>query len=218
MPKGRPGDYGHVISPGILTPTPGKQIAALGAIVLIGAAIPRITAQTGIFALQQAKKGASFHRKIVGPATSVMSAYSTVDAFRKIRGGGHRLAFDVDYEPWDPKWVPPFPYLGQIPLIRPRLEIGAEPYEQTLSRAREDTVRSSHVPGPVETPKTIGGPSAQTKPGTSRKKPRGMISLANRRGAPTSGRRRPRTVRYRKGGCPPGYRYDRRRKMCVLIK
>eukprot|EP00661_Eupelagonemidae_sp_cell13_P014818 gene14818-biopygen3623 len=40
-----------------------------------------------------------------------------------------------------------------------------------------------------------------------------MISRANRRGPPTSGTRRPRTVRYRKGGCPPGYRYDRRRRM-----
>ena len=87
-----------------------------------------------------------------------------------------------------------------------------------MSRVREDTVRSSRVPGPVETPKTMGGPSAQTKPGASRNKPRGMISLANRRGPATSRERRPRSPKalpYRKGGCPPGYRYDRRKKMCI---
>ena len=83
-----------------------------------------------------------------------------------------------------------------------------------LSTGGEHTSRS----GTPYAGTSIPGSSAQTKPGTSRKKPRGMISLANRRGAPTSGRRRPRTVRYRKGGCPPGYRYDRRRRMCVLTK
>ncbi len=198
----------------VFTPTPGKQVAVLGTLVLLGAAIPQMTAQTGIFALQQAKKGASFHRKVVGPVTSVMSAYSAVDAFRKIRKGGHRLAFTVKYEPWDPKWVPPFPYLGQIPLIRPRLDIGTEPYEQTLSRGGEHTSRSGTPGAGTSTP----GPSAQTKPGTSRKKPGRRVPLADRRGPATSRERRPRTVRYRKGGCPPGYRYDRRRRMCVLTK
>ena len=82
------------------------------------------------------------------------------------------------------------------------------------SRGGEHTSRSGTPRAGTSTP----GPSAQIKPRTSRKKPRGMISRANRRGAPTSGRRRPRTVRYRKGGCPPGYRYDRRRRMCVLTK
>ena len=180
----------------------------------VGAAIPRITVQTGIFALQQAKKGATFYRSAVGPVTSVMSAYSTVEAFRKIRGGGHRPAYAVNYEPWDPHWVPPFPYLGEIPLIRPRLEIGTEPYEQTLSRGGEHTSRSGTPGAGTSTP----GPSAQTKPGTSRKKPGRRSPLAGRRGPATSRERRPRTVRYRKGGCPPGYRYDRRRKMCVLTK
>ena len=87
-------------------------------------------------------------------------------------------------------------------------------HDHFKSRGGEHTSRSGTPIAGTSTP----GPSAQTKPGTSRKKPRGMISLANRRGAPTSGRRRPRTVRYRKGGCPPGYRYDRRRRMCVLTK
>ena len=90
----------------------------------------------------------------------------------------------------------PISYLGMI---------------QLESRGGEHTSRSGTPIAGTSTP----GPSAQTKPRASRKKPRGMISRANRRGAPTSGRRRPRTVRYRKGGCPPGYRYDRRRKMCV---
>ena len=77
---------------------------------------------------------------------------------------------------------------------------------QLESRGGEHTSRS----GTPSSGPSIPGPSAQ--------KPRGMISLVNRRGAPSRGRRRPRTVRYRKGGCPPGYRYDRRRKMCVLTK
>ena len=81
-----------------------------------------------------------------------------------------------------------------------------------LSTGGEHASRSGTPYAGSSTP----GPSAQNQPGTSRKKPRGMISPANRRGPPTSGRRRPRTVRYRKGGCPPGYRYDRRRRMCVL--
>ncbi len=139
------------------TPTPGRQAAVLATLVLLGASVPQMTAATGVSALQKVNTGASLYRTIVGPVTSLMSAYSTVDAFTKIRGGGHKPAFAVDYEPWDPMWVPPFPYLGQIPLIRPRLEIGTEPYEQTLSRAREDTVHTSRVPGPVETPKSMGG-------------------------------------------------------------
>lgn len=81
------------------------------------------------------------------------------------------------------------------------------------SRPGEHTSRG----GTPETGKSIPGASApKGRSRLSSKKPRGMISRANRRGAPISGKRRPRTVRYRKGGCPPGYRYDRRRRMCVL--
>ena len=83
--------------------------------------------------------------------------------------------------------------------------------EDYMSRGGEHTSRSGTPRAGTSTP----GPSAQTKPRTSRKKPGRRAPLADRRGPATSRERRPRTVRYRKGGCPPGYRYDRRRKMCV---
>ena len=88
-------------------------------------------------------------------------------------------------------------------------------HDHFTSRGGEHTSRSG-------TPRIAGtstpDPSAQTKPGASRKKPGRRAPLADRRGPATSRERRPRTVRYRKGGCPPGYRYDRRRRMCVLTK
>jgi hypothetical protein len=82
-----------------------------------------------------------------------------------------------------------------------------------LSTGGEHASRSGTPYAGTSTP----GPSAQNQPGTSRKKPGRRVPLADRRGPATSRERRPRTVRYRKGGCPPGYRYDRRRRMCVLI-
>lgn len=57
-----------------------------------------------------------------------------------------------------------------------------------------------------------------------RKSQRGLGSATKRTGRPKSRKtmrarsaRRPRFVPYRKGGCPPGYRYDPRRKMCIQI-
>ncbi len=81
-----------------------------------------------------------------------------------------------------------------------------------MSTGGEHTSRSGTPYAGTSTP----DPSAQNQPGASRKKPGRRAPLADRRGPATSRERRPRTVRYRKGGCPPGYRYDRRRRMCVL--
>lgn len=58
---------------------------------------------------------------------------------------------------------------------------------------------------------------------TKRKKSkRGPGSARKRTGRPKSRKTmrarsapKPKMVRYRKGGCPPGYRYDPRRKMCI---
>ncbi len=86
-------------------------------------------------------------------------------------------------------------------------------YDASKSRPGEHTSRS----GTPETGKSIPGASAQKgRSRPSSKKPGRRTPLADRRGPATSRERRPRTVRYRKGGCPPGYRYDRRRRMCVL--
>lgn len=81
-----------------------------------------------------------------------------------------------------------------------------------LSTGGEHTSRS----GTPYAGTTIPGSSAQNQSRVSRKKPGRRAPLADRRGPAISRERRPRTVRYRKGGCPPGYRYDRRRRMCVL--
>jgi hypothetical protein len=57
-----------------------------------------------------------------------------------------------------------------------------------------------------------------------RESKRGLGSAVKRTGRPKSRKTmrarsapKPKMVRYRKGGCPPGYRYDPRRKMCIQI-
>lgn len=58
-----------------------------------------------------------------------------------------------------------------------------------------------------------------------KKSQRGPGSAIKRTGRPKSRKTmrarsapKPKMVRYRKGGCPPGYRYDPRRKMCIQNK
>lgn len=97
-------------------------------------------------------------------------------------------------------------------------------YPDQESTRDEHTSRS----GTSITRKSMRGESAQRKldkstwarSRASSKKPAGRIPFTDRGGAPFMGRPRrrpPKTLRYRKGGCPPGYRYDTRKKMCILI-
>ncbi len=85
------------------------------------------------------------------------------------------------------------------------------------SRGGEHTSRS-RTP---KTRKSIRGPSAhQKRSGLSSKSKSGQYirrSRMTKRDAAVStrGARTRTTLFYRKGGCPPGYRYDPRRKMCV---
>ena len=137
---------------GMLTPTPRKQVAALG--LVTGRAALNPTIGTAVFAAKKARQGLQLYRALLGPITSVMSAYHSVESFRKIRGGGYKPAYSINYTPYDPSYVPPLPYFGRIPIIKPGLEIGAEPIE---SRGGEHTSRS----GTPETRKSIRGPSAQ---------------------------------------------------------
>lgn len=167
-----------------------RDRAIVGSLVgaSLAAGATRMTLGTGIWVARKVRTGASIHRKTVGPVSAVLSTLSTVDSILKIRGGEHRPAFSVKYEPYDPFWVPPIPYIGSIPLIRPRLDIGTRPIEQ--SRGGEDSMLTSRT-GTSDARKTMRGPSA---PKRSKK---------------------PKFVRYRTGGCPPGYSYDPKRKMCI---
>ena len=70
-------------------------------------------------------------------------------------------------------------------------------------------------------PPTLGIPSR----GSTGKSKRGSGFAIKRTGRPQSRKTmrarsapKPKMVRYRKGGCPPGYRYDPRRKMCIQNK
>ena len=145
------------MTPGTLTPTPRKQLAALG--LVTGRAALNPTLGSAVFAAKKGRQGLQLYRTLIGPITSVMSAYHSVESFRKIRGGGYRPAYTIDYTPYDPSYVPPLPYFGRIPIIRPRLEIGADPYTPAgeQSRGGEHTSRS-RTP---ETRKSIRGPSAK---------------------------------------------------------
>ena len=183
MPDTRFG--GSIIPAGMFTPTPQRQAAFVGAALGIGAVRP--TAATGVYALQRLKTAATVHRQIVGPVSAFMSAYSTVESAYYIHRGGYKPAFTVKYEPYDPLWVPPFPVFGDIPIIRPRLDVGAE---RTESRGGEDSMLASRTGTPVAR-KTMRGPSASKRS------------------------KKPKFVRYRTGGCPPGYTYDPKRKMCI---
>lgn len=155
---------------------------------LVTLATLRPSAATGVHVLQRIKTAASIHRKTVAPVSAALSAYSTVESIYHIQRGGYKPAFTVQYEPYDPLWVPPFPVFGDIPIIRPRLEIGAEKIQ---SRGGEDSMLASRT-GTPEARKTMRGPSA-----------------------PKKRSKKPKFVRYRTGGCPPGYTYDPKRKMCI---
>ena len=206
-----PLDRGPIITPGKLTPTPTRQATFVGAAAGL-AAVGALPAGLQVRLLTRTTH-------LYAGLVAMGDAYPALGSSQKlgIRYGGtgevttlgRAIPITMMYGPLPGKV--PFPDFGfgltAVPNTSSRWV-----YENNKSRPGEHTSRS----GTPQTSKSILGASAQNQPGTSRKKPRGMISLANRRGAPTSGRRRPRTVRYRKGGCPPGYRYDRRRKMCVL--
>ncbi len=82
------------------------------------------------------------------------------------------------------------------------------------SRAGEHTSRSSGTP---ETGKSMPGPSAHKGKRVAKRTPARRRSRRTSSKPPAPGRGVMRArLPYRKGGCPPGYRYDRRRKMCVL--
>ena len=210
---GGPLDRGPIITPGRLTPTPRRQATFVGAafgVAAFGALRPGLQVRlmtrathvyAGLVAMGDAYPALGSKQKLgiryggTGEVTTLAKAIP----FTQMYGAG-------------PKYTP-FPDFGfgftAVPNTSSRWV-----YERNKSRPGEHTSRS----GTPQTSKSMLGASAQTKPRASRKKPGRRIPLADRRGPATSRERRPRTVRYRKGGCPPGYRYDRRRRMCVLTK
>lgn len=181
---------GGAAAPSITTFGSGVLNIAKGVGVgLVTLATLRPSAATGVHVLQRLKTAAAIHRMTVGRVSAAMSAYGTVESIYHIRKGGYEPAYKLEYVPYDPFWIPPFPVLGEIPGIRPRLTIGAEKKE---SRSDGHIGRTDRVAGPSQTRKTMRGASAKKKRS-----------------------RKPKFVRYRKGGCPPGYSYDPKRKMCI---
>jgi hypothetical protein len=117
---------------------------------------------TTVHTLKQTKRAASAYRRVVGPITRIASAYGSVESVLKVRRGGYKPAFQVKYVPMDPAYIPPAPHIGPIPIVRVRLELGAEKIQ---SRGGEHTASS----GTPVTRKSMRGPSAQ-RPGTGRRK------------------------------------------------
>ncbi len=180
-----------------LTPTPARQAQFVGATYV---AFPA----AGI--LRRPKRAYSAYKHSAAILASVMQLVSVLPAL----GPNFKLGFRVGTMPEAKsiEQIAPFiaatqvgpDYLATTPFPYPEFGLAAVPndsqrlqYElsksSTQSRVREDTVRSSRVPGPVRTPKSMGGPSAQrprSKP--SRKKPPTGARSAGRVGPRFAGR------------------------------
>jgi hypothetical protein len=206
----------------------GSSQTARGARLAVGASLMTVPAGAII---SRPKRAYSTYKHSAAIFASVMQLVSVLPAL----GPNYKLGFRVGTMPEAKSihQISPFiaatqvapDYLAHTPFPVPEFGFAAVPndsqrfrYEMdkssTQSRGGEHTSRSGTPTAGTSTP----GPSAQIKPSSSRNKPRGMISLANRRGPATLRERRPRSPKalpYRKGGCPPGYRYDRRKKMCI---
>lgn len=134
---------------------PRNQILVVGAGLATGAPSGAYVGTT-VHSLKQAGRVASTYRKTVGPMTRIASALSTVESARKIRRGGYKPAFDVNYVPMDPAFVPPAPHIGPIPIVVRRLELGAEKIQ---SRGGQHTISSRMAR--TKARKSMRGPSAQ---------------------------------------------------------
>lgn len=108
-----------------------------------------------------------------------------------------------DYLMYTPFPMPDFGFAA-VPNDSQRLQFELNK-SSVQSRGGEHTSRSGTPSAGLSTP----GPSAQSQSRASRNKPRGMISPANRRGAPSRGRRRPR---------PPYCATHKRRHWCRITR
>ena len=161
----------------------GSSQTARGARLAVGASL--MTVPAGAI-LSRPKRAYSTYKHGAAIFASVMQLVSVLPAL----GPNYKLGFRVGTTPEAKSihQISPFiaatqvapDYLAHTPFPVPEFGLTAVPndsqrfrYEMdkssTQSRAREDTVRSSRVPGPVKTPKTMGGPSAQPRRRPSRK-------------------------------------------------
>ena len=203
-----PLDRGPIITPGRLTPTPRRQATFVGAALGL-AAVGALPAGLQVRLLTRTTH-------LYAGLVAMGDAYPALGSSQKlgIRYGGtgevttlgRAIPITNMYGPLPSKV--PFPDFGfgltAVPITSSRWV-----YENNKSRGGEHTSQSSGTP--VAEP-SISGLSAKSPVGTRAKRGKGDAAVSTR-GA--RGRTRPKTVRYRKGGCPPGYRYDPRKKMCV---
>ena len=186
----------------------GQSQTARGARLAVGASL--MTVPAGAI-MSRPKRAYSTYKHAAGITASLMQLVSILPAL----GPNYKLGFRVGTMPEAKSMEQIAPmiaatqigpdYLMVTPFPVPEFGLSAVPNDSqrfmfemnkssTQSMAREDTVRSSRVPGPVKTPKSMGGPSAQKpRERSSRKKPVGRIPLADRRGPATSRERRHRT-------------------------
>jgi hypothetical protein len=162
----------------------GRSQTARGARLAVGASL--MTVPAGAI-LSRPKRAYSAYKHSAAIVASVMQLVSVLPAL----GPNYKLGFRVGTMPEAKSMDQIAPmiaatqvgpdYLAYTPFPVPEFGMAAVPndsqrfaYEMnkssTKSRAREDTVRSSRVPGPVKTPKSMGGPSAQPRRKPSRKK------------------------------------------------
>ena len=160
----------------------GSSQTARGARLAVGASLMTVPAGAII---SRPKRAYSTYKHSAAIFASVMQLVSVLPAL----GPNYKLGFRVGTMPEAKsiEQIAPFiastqvgpDYLAYTPFPVPEFGLAAVPndsqrfkYEMDKSkksRAREDTVRSSRVPGPVKTPKTMGGPSAQPRRKPSRK-------------------------------------------------
>ena len=160
----------------------GSSQIAMGARLAVGASL--MTAPAGAI-ISRPKRAYSTYKHSAAIFASVMQLVSVLPAL----GPNYKLGFRVgtmpeaksieqiapfiaatqvgpDYLAYTPFPVPEFG-LAAVPNDSQRFEFELNKSKQ--SRVREDTVRSSLVPGPVQTRKSIRGPSAQPRRKPSRK-------------------------------------------------
>ena len=127
------------------------------------------------------------------------------------------------FERFRPGFKKPKTYFRQSPLHGRKFPIGRPTYESAKKGwkgARRFGGTRFHPFNILPTPKRPAGGWGRYK-----KKSKGKSSIATASGrtatrrktmrAPSTPKDKPKFVRYRKGGCPPGYVYDPKRKMCI---
>ncbi len=221
----------HVIRPGLLTPTPRRQFGFVAGMYMALPVTALVTNPRRVYGLY--KYG-----------SSAAATYYQLTSLLPALGSEKKLGIRAGTEPTT-KPLEEFPpyitsqygpeYMDRMPMLYPDIGIMAVPNDSSrwIWESKKKSTRVEHTSrsGTTITRKSMRGGSAlesrdrsswvsrktRSRPSSKRKSGQSRSrSERTKASGERSGRSRtPTTLRYRKGGCPPGYRYDSRRKMCV---